>query len=196
MKRLFAALLLCCLAVPAQAAETDLATELLAAINDFRSGEGLPPLTRNSTLDEVSQSHSDAMVRDAFVGHVGPDGRDLPARVEDAGYGYRVLAENIAAGPDDPNAVLQSWLDSPPHAYNLRLAEASEIGLGYSPGGVKLEDDVATDVWTIILAAPATAATGPAAEIEPGQSQALVVSQPAYIAQSTLKPRGQAQGTP
>ena len=195
MKRLCAALLLCVLAAPVQAAETDFAAELFAAINAFRNAENLQPLTREPTLDAVSQGHSDFMVRGDFIGHIGPDGRDLPARVEDAGYDYRLLAENIAAGPDSPETVLKSWLDSPPHAYNLRLAEASEIGLGYSSGAIVVEEGVASDVWTIILAAPSGSGSI-SSQAQAAQPQAVVVSQPAYVPKSNLKSRGQAQGTP
>jgi uncharacterized protein YkwD len=196
MKRLLPFLLLVFLATPVQAAESDFAEELLAAINAFRADEGLQPLSRDATLDAVSQGHSDYMVRGDFVGHVGPDGRDLPVRVEDAGYDYRVLAENIAAGPDTPEAVLQSWLDSPPHAHNLRLAEASQIGLGYAAGSIVVEEGVASDVWTVILAAPSGSASAAASDTDGEDAQAVVVSQPTYATRSTLKPRGSAQGTP
>lgn len=193
LKRLFAALLFCSLAAPAVAAEGDASAELLAAINSFRAGEGLSPLSRNPQLDAASQAHSSYMVRADFVGHIGPDGRDLPLRIEDTGYTYSLLAENIAAGPDDPDAVLAAWLASPPHAYNLRLAKASEIGLGYSSGEIVLEDGVARDVWTVVLAAPAQVQPETADASTP---QVVLVLQPTYHAQSNLQPRGRAQGTP
>ena len=193
LKRLLAAFLLSCLAGPAQAAESAVSADLLAAINSFRANEGLQPLSRNPELDAASQGHSDYMVRANFVGHIGPDGRDLPLRIEDTGYSYRVLAENIAAGPNDPDAALAAWLDSPPHAHNLRLAEVKDIGLGYSSGEIVLEEGVARDVWTVILAAPAQLQSE-----APGAStpQVVLVLQPAYHAQSNLQPRGRAQGTP
>lgn len=196
MKRFAAGLLLCFLAGPIQAAEGDFATDLLAAINAFRAGEGLPELARNPQLDGISQTHSDYMVRADFVGHVGPDGRDLTLRVENEGYIYRLLAENIAAGPNNPAAVLEAWLDSPPHAYNLRLAEASEIGLGYSSGAIVLEEGVATDVWAVILAAPLASGSATGPDSDAIETQPVVVSQPAYVPRSNLQPRGRAQGTP
>lgn len=195
MKKLTAAFLLCFLATPLQAAESGFAEELLAAINALRSGEGLAPLTRNPQLDGVSQTHSDSMVRSDFIGHAGPDGRDLQLRVEDAGYRYRLLAENIAAGPDSPAAVLEAWLESPPHAHNLRLVDASEIGLGYSSGAIVLEEGIATDVWTVIIAAPTAQQVAVASGTQASSPQVVVVLQPAYQTKK-LKPRGSAQGTP
>ena len=199
MKKLSAALLFCCLALPAQAVEGDFTSELLTAINALRAEEGLSPLSRNPQLDGISQTHSDYMVRDDFIGHSGPDGRDLQQRAEDSGYSYRLLAENIAAGPDDPETVLAAWLESPPHAHNLRLAEATEIGLGYSSGTLILENGIASDVWTVVLAAPATQQNGTQPDAGGGASstpQVVLVLQPAYQLQKNLQPRGRAQGTP
>ncbi|MEX0922995.1 MAG: CAP domain-containing protein [Rhodovibrionaceae bacterium] len=185
----------CFLAVPAQAAEPDFASELLAAINALRAQEGLQPLNRNAQLDGISQAHSDYMVRSDFIGHSGPDGRDLELRVEDTGYSYRLLAENIAAGPDDPDTVLAAWLNSPPHAHNLRLAEASEIGLGYSAGTLILEEGIASDVWTVVIAAPGSR-PGEASGAPEASPQVVLILQPAYHPQQNLQPRGRAQGTP
>ncbi len=197
MNKFFAALLFCALAVPAQAAESDFTSELLIAINALRAEEGLSPLSRNPQLDGLSQTHSDYMVRDDFIGHSGPDGRDLQQRADDSGYSYRLLAENIAAGPDDPETVLAAWLESPPHAHNLRLAEATEIGLGYSSGSLVLENGIASDVWTVVLAAPATQQNGTQPNANASSTpQVVLVLQPAYQLQKNLQPRGRAQGTP
>lgn len=194
--RVAAFLLLCCLALPAHAQNSSYSTQLLAAINAFRAGEGLQPLSRNPQLDRVSQRHSDYMIRADFVGHVGPNGQDLTLRTEASGYDYRLLAENIAAGPDSPEAVLAAWLDSAPHAYNLRLAEATEIGLGYNSGEVVLEEGIASDVWTVILATPASGQEAAEAPSEATSPEVVIVLQPTYDPTSNLKPRGRAQGTP
>ena len=47
---------------------------------------------------------------------------------------YRI-GENIAGGYPTPEAVMQGWIDSPPHRDNMLDSRYLYVGVGYAPGG-------------------------------------------------------------
>jgi uncharacterized protein YkwD len=63
--------------------------------------------------------------------HTGSDGRSTFQRLRDAGYNYRVAAENIAAGSTAPAEVVALWMDSPGHRANILNCALLETGVGY-----------------------------------------------------------------
>ena len=52
-----------------------------------------------------------------------------------AGYRYRKVAENIAAGQRDAAEVVRGWMNSPGHRANILDAELTQIGVGLVSGG-------------------------------------------------------------
>ncbi len=122
---------------------------MLAQLNAVRAQRGLRPLAPDPRLMRAAQRESEALARLGRLTHVGPDG-DLGTRVRRAGYRYRLVEENLAAGIADPVDVLTAWLHSPPHRANLLRAEVSTIGIGYAPQGAAFGH-----YWTLILAGPA-----------------------------------------
>jgi uncharacterized protein YkwD len=66
-----------------------------------------------------------------FFDHTGSDGRSTFQRLRDAGYNYRLAAENIAAGVATPAEVVALWMDSPSHRANILNCALRETGVGY-----------------------------------------------------------------
>ncbi len=98
------------------------------------------------------------MAEDDFFGHTGADGSLIGQRVSQAGYNWRLVAENIAAGEAEGGAVVQQWIDSPGHRRNLLMAGLRHAGLAHvrrdpDPGKITFRD-----YWVLVLAAPAEAA--------------------------------------
>jgi uncharacterized protein YkwD len=60
--------------------------------------------------------------------HKGGDGSTAIVRIKDTGYPYRRAGENIAAGCFTTDALMQGWMDSPPHKRNI-LGSYSQIGV-------------------------------------------------------------------
>ena len=52
-----------------------------------------------------------------------------------AGYPYRKVAENIAAGQRTAAEVVAGWMDSPGHRRNILDGELAQIGVGHVTGG-------------------------------------------------------------
>lgn len=106
---------------------------LLEEINRIRWEHGqIPPLKHNPALERAAQSHSQEMAQRDFFGHQGADNSSPWDRIEAAGYSsWYVLAENIAAGYQNPADVVKAWMVSPQHRENMLNPELHEAGIGY-----------------------------------------------------------------
>ncbi|MFL5804592.1 MAG: CAP domain-containing protein [Roseiflexaceae bacterium] len=116
---------------PAPAQAAGFATQVIELANAERTRAGCPPLATNDTLMRVAQAHSQDMADHDFFSHTGSDGRSPFQRLRDAGYDYRLAAENIAVGVATPAAALGLWMDSPGHRANILNCELRETGVGF-----------------------------------------------------------------
>ncbi len=85
-------------------------------------------LTWNTQLVNAADAHSMDMARFNFFSHTGSNGLDVGSRVTAAGYTYSAVGENIAAGQQTIDAVMEGWLDSPGHCRNIMNANYTEVG--------------------------------------------------------------------
>ncbi len=104
---------------------------LLDWVNRTRADAGCSALTYNTTLAQVAQIHTQDMASRDFFSHTGSDGRDSAQRVRDAGYRYRMTAENLIAGIASPEEAVAHWMASPGHRANLLNCDLRETGIGY-----------------------------------------------------------------
>ena len=89
------------------------------------------PLAWNEALAAAALAHSgDMAVRDYFA-HADPEGRSVSQRASAAGYRWRHVGENIAAGLGEPAAVVAGWLASPGHCANIMSADFAEMGAAF-----------------------------------------------------------------
>jgi stress response protein SCP2 len=109
--------------------------EVVAATNAERAAHGLRPLTVDAQLGRAAQQHSDDMVRRGFFAHESPDGAQVWDRARAAGFAYRKVAENIAAGQRSAAEVVDGWMHSPGHRANILDGELTRIGVGQALGG-------------------------------------------------------------
>jgi uncharacterized protein YkwD len=103
---------------------------ILEFINQARAKEKLPALKANPTLFKVARAHSKNMAKQAQMKH-DLDDKTPAQRVEAAGYDYRSVGENIAAGAGwDVEAVFNGWMESQHHKDNILKKAYQEIGIG------------------------------------------------------------------
>ncbi len=116
---------------------SDIDKEMLKQINAARSTArncgnrsfpAAPPLTWNCTLARVALEHSKDMADNNFFSHTGSDGLYPSQRITNAGYRWRSVAENIAAGQDTVSEVMAVWLSSPGHCANIMKSKYTEVG--------------------------------------------------------------------
>lgn len=90
------------------------------------------PVKWNELLERASQRHAADMAASSAFSHAGLDGSTSAQRVTRAGYRYRAMGENIAAGQRSPEDAISSWVASPPHCAVLMNAAFTEMGVAYA----------------------------------------------------------------
>jgi len=108
------------------------------------------PLRWEASLALAAESHSRAMANHNYFAHRDRDGRTPGDRAELAGYGGQRVGENIAAGRDSVDRVVEGWLASPGHCANLMNPQFSELGAAYA---VDPKSDAGI-YWTALFGAP------------------------------------------
>jgi uncharacterized protein YkwD len=127
---------------PADACPTALSGEAVRCeVNAIRAANGLPPIRTTTALRTAAQRHSQDMVRRHYFAHVSPSGQTVTDRVKRAGYleGARSprLGENIGWGSGSlatPAAIVQAWMNSPPHRAIILTPAFRDAGIGIAEG--------------------------------------------------------------
>ncbi len=104
---------------------------LLRATNAARHSAGIKPVHNHPLLQRAAQAHAAAMALGGYFDHVDNAGRGVGERLLAEGYNYRWSGENISAGKDQPQAVIDWWLSSRSHRDNMLKAEFTDVGFGY-----------------------------------------------------------------
>ncbi|MES9525989.1 sigma-70 family RNA polymerase sigma factor [Streptomyces capoamus] len=121
----------------AQPAPAGTVAQVVALVNKERATAGCGPVTEDPQLDRAAQGHSDDMAARDFFDHTNPDGAGPGERITAAGYRWSTYGENIARGQQTPQAVMDSWMNSPGHRANILNCSFKNIGVGVhdGPGG-------------------------------------------------------------
>jgi len=116
------------------------AQRVLELVNDARAHprrcgrkrmSATQPLTLSPVLTRAAAAHAADMAKNNFMGHHGSDGSEAGDRVRRAGYVWRTVGENVAAGQPDAETVVKAWLDSPGHCENIMSPNFSEMGVAF-----------------------------------------------------------------
>jgi uncharacterized protein YkwD len=121
-------------ATPALAAPT-FEDRVLSLTNEKRAAAGCPNLAPNDKLAASARRHTDDMARTGNFSHTGTDGSTPAQRVTDAGYHYRLMAENIAAGQGTAEEVVSAWMNSESHRANIVNCELRDLGVARGVDG-------------------------------------------------------------
>lgn len=127
---------------PPQAQDAlDVARRVLALTNEARARgrrcgnvvfAPAPPVHLSEALARAAAVHAQDMARYDFLEHRGHDGSGAADRVTRAGYDWRSVGENIAAGQPSAQEVVAGWLRSPGHCANLMEPRFTEMGVAYA----------------------------------------------------------------
>ena len=107
---------------------------LVAEINRVRAENGLPAYLHSPELSAAARAHSCDLAAHGLISHESSDGRTLADRLAGSDPPWEWPSESIAAGTDDPIAVVAMWMDEPPdgwHRRNILDADQREVGAGY-----------------------------------------------------------------
>ena len=118
---------------------TDFRAEMLSLVNQLRK-EGcrcgrkkmrpVPPVRWNDKLEQAALAHAKDMNKRNFFEHTGSNGSSISDRIEQAGYNWQAVGENIFWGAEvTPSEVFQTWKDSPSHCKNMMDENYDEMGV-------------------------------------------------------------------
>lgn len=112
--------------------------QMLEAVNRARSQprqcgwryfSAAPPLHWNATLAHTAHKQATDMAKNDYIKHRNSDGVRITKSVKQAGYHYYKFGENLAAGPESLEYVMEGWLNSPPHCANIMNPKFIEFGM-------------------------------------------------------------------
>ena len=113
-------------------------------LNNVRSVNSAGAVVYDARLGVAAQRHANDMLANPGIEHVGSDGSTIGTRANDAGYNYRNLAENIARGYSDEEAVLRGWINSPLH-------QANNINPIYEDFALAKAGSGSSQTWVLML---------------------------------------------
>ncbi len=91
------------------------------------------PVVWNERLAAAAQLHSNDMNENQFFEHTGTGGSTLVSRVEQTGYLYRKIGENLAMGETQTEViVVEGWMNSPAHCRKIMNGSFTEMGVARS----------------------------------------------------------------
>jgi len=104
----------------------------------------------NPTLARAALNHSVDMAMENYVSHKDLDGKGVSFRVEEVGYNWITVGENISAGREDSEEVVAAWLLSPDHCEIIMKQSFTEIGGACFHN----KDSKYKTFWTVVFGSP------------------------------------------
>lgn len=111
------------------------ANEILELVNTERSKQGLKALTLSSKLTSVANTKAKDMADNNYFDHNSPTYGSPFEMLQTFGVEYSYAGENIAAGQQSSEAVMNSWMNSSGHRANILNKNYTQLGVGHVTGG-------------------------------------------------------------
>src|SRR5271154_5213663 len=125
---------------------------LLAAANEARANQGLPPVRLDPVLTEASAFHAREMANHAAISHQFDGEPELATRGANVGAHFSLISENVGEAPTSV-IIHELWMHSPGHRANLLDPNVDSIGIAIVTRNNQLfaVEDCARTVQTITL---------------------------------------------
>lgn len=101
------------------------------AINALRASRGLGQLAYSQALNSAALTHARDMALQQRAWHFGSDRSNPQSRAVAAGFGGRILGENISEAFEGDIETLQNWLDDQGSASLILHPAAISMGFGW-----------------------------------------------------------------
>ncbi|RNA68630.1 CAP domain-containing protein [Alteribacter keqinensis] len=109
--------------------------EVVRLTNEERAQHGLPELEIAEDVSEVARDKSADMRDNNYFDHNSPTHGSPFDMMRSYGVNYNAAGENIAAGQQTPEQVVDAWMNSQGHRENILSSNYTEIGVGHVEGG-------------------------------------------------------------
>ncbi|WP_246476532.1 CAP domain-containing protein [Salicibibacter cibi] len=115
--------------------ESEFEQEVVRLTNEEREDQGLQPLEAHSDLSDVARVKSEDMRDSDYFSHDSPNYGSPFDMMDEFGIDYMGAGENIAAGQQSPEQVVEGWMNSDGHRDNILNEDFTHIGIGHVAGG-------------------------------------------------------------
>ena len=86
------------------------------------------PLKWNAKLEMAALRQVKYIAAKGILSHVGSYGSEVSSRVDEVGYNWTCVGENIASGYISVSSVVTCWIESTPHCMNMMNGSFTEMG--------------------------------------------------------------------
>lgn len=114
---------------------SEAAQAVLRLVNQERAKAGLSALSLDKRLNRAAQKKSEDMRDKNYFDHQSPTYGSPFDLMRSEGINYTTAGENIAAGQQSAEAVMESWMNSSGHRANILNAKYKYLGVGLALGG-------------------------------------------------------------
>ena len=103
--------------------------EIFNLTNQERENAGLNALTANELLNIAAQNKAISMYQRDYFMHTTPEGKKFYEWIEDTGYDYSIVGENLAVNFSKNESIVNLWMQSTKHKKNILNSEYAETGI-------------------------------------------------------------------
>lgn len=104
------------------------AQQMLGLVNAERARHGLPALRLDAGMNRAAVVRAAELAKS--FSHTRPNGARGLTALGEAGVSYRAAGENIAAGQQTAQSVMDAWMGSSGHRANILSAQFDRLGVG------------------------------------------------------------------
>ncbi|MEW5805275.1 MAG: CAP domain-containing protein [Patescibacteria group bacterium] len=116
----------------------DISSGLIVQLtNEQRQLAGLSPVSQSPVLSQVAQDKAQDMVSKGYFSHNSPDGLSPWHWFAENNYSYQYAGENLAIDFFESKDVVDAWMNSPTHRFNLLNQNYQEIGVAVVSGQIQ-----------------------------------------------------------
>lgn len=119
--------------------------KVVELVNIERQKAGLQTLKMDSAISNVARTKSKDMAVNNYFAHQSPTYGSAGDMLKKFGISWSAWGENIAAGQQTPEIVVNAWMNSPGHRANILSSNFNKIGVGY------VTNSNGTPYWTQIF---------------------------------------------
>lgn len=107
---------------------------VLRLMNAERAARGVAPLRIDARLTLAAEDRMRHMEEDGYWSHESPDGMSPFVWLAPRAYEHRFAAENLAAGFETSEVLVQAWMESPGHRGNIISPNYEDCGIAIIDG--------------------------------------------------------------
>ena len=144
----------------AEPVRADTVLAVLQEINALRRQHGLAPVQLEPRLTVEARAHARDMARHDYFDTRMPNGDKFESRLDRAGYAYRRMFVQLAAGYPTPLGVVARWASQDETKRQLLDRRFADIGLGYAAKSDRLAGARLDHFWVLTLTEPTLAFRG------------------------------------